>query len=1195
MEIAGTNFPEELLNALQDDQLVIFAGAGVSMGPPANLPSFGRLTDQISQRCNIPARDKEPEDQTLGRIADQNIPVQEIACEILNESQPSPTPLHKEIIRLHKNLGKARVVTTNFDQLFEKEAHQQQKSFAEIYRAPALPLGRNFTGLVHLHGCITRPQEIILTDQDFGRAYLTENEGWARRFLVDLFNSHPVLFIGYSHRDPVITYISRALPPNADNQRYALIGDHRPDDEVTHWENHKIKLVRFPQKHRDDYEGMSQAVGCLAEFLSGGPKARRDSIAEAAQQSPLQMSKQHSDIIKDALTDALKTSFFTQHANGREWVNWLDANLHLDNLFNDIDMSASELLLASWLVSKFLSQEPETILDLVARHHGRINPALWRQIAYNVDTPQPMGRKKLAQLASLLLQTMPQKAVGWRHDRQRVTGLLHHLATKCHQEGLLAWLPPIFEAMTGTIIEFQPVDPKWILSDEPLVRPKTPLPLATERYRLAATYEATLKPNLNSIAVDLLQAATARISDNHRLQSAWLTDQIFRPAIVEDITAIEMGRAAANSNSIEFLVGVARECLEWTAINRPEIAYEWANRNAHAQSPLLRRLAVYAIGTTADQNGDAKIQWLLSHTDIHDSVIPKEALQSAVKAYPHATPEQRKALLNEILRFQHPDHSSPNQEVLSARRHYIWMNRLQSADPQCELASRQLDQILKKHPEFETDAPPNGGTTFLRWSRIQSPWDAEQLLSKTPAEQLDQLLTYRPTSRIYERSELIDEVGIAARKSPDWGIELAVCLKAKKKWQSDLWRGLIESWAKSTFETEQLTTVLGLMSRKPLRENYPVAIAFALSQLARDGNLLDTLALTKKADALANKLWTETRAKDHLNIGGSNENLEHWFTEAINHEAGHIVLYWLAKSEHWLKCQSPPQRLPKGTRMLFEEVVKNSHTAGKLGQCILTSELPLLAYADAKWTKDWITPLFKPQHSNFQSNWSSFLCQGGVRTYPAAEAMREVIRETLQHLNENRGGITLAFRELFIRHYAQMLGLFAENDQDPWIKEFFKNSADADRETFTNKLLHTIMGLDQNIQKEWWRGWLKGYWNDRLLNIHGQLSDRETQAMRDMTIYLNAVFPEAVELAVQMKPISLGHGFLTYQHDNNELVSQYPAAMAELIIHAGQIREPGDNISWLNVKPTIDHLLESSIPEEVKENLEDLKAKHNIQ
>jgi NAD-dependent SIR2 family protein deacetylase len=43
--IDGPEIPENLLNALEDDELVFFCGAGVSM--QAGLPSFAQLVDKI--------------------------------------------------------------------------------------------------------------------------------------------------------------------------------------------------------------------------------------------------------------------------------------------------------------------------------------------------------------------------------------------------------------------------------------------------------------------------------------------------------------------------------------------------------------------------------------------------------------------------------------------------------------------------------------------------------------------------------------------------------------------------------------------------------------------------------------------------------------------------------------------------------------------------------------------------------------------------------------------------------------------------------------------------------------------------------------------------------------------------------------------------------------------------------------------
>ncbi len=50
MQIGPLDLPEEILTALEEKRLVIFAGAGVSIPPPANLPSFRGLVEGIEGR-----------------------------------------------------------------------------------------------------------------------------------------------------------------------------------------------------------------------------------------------------------------------------------------------------------------------------------------------------------------------------------------------------------------------------------------------------------------------------------------------------------------------------------------------------------------------------------------------------------------------------------------------------------------------------------------------------------------------------------------------------------------------------------------------------------------------------------------------------------------------------------------------------------------------------------------------------------------------------------------------------------------------------------------------------------------------------------------------------------------------------------------------------------------------------------------
>ena len=244
MKLSGIDFPKSLLDALSNNGLVVFAGAGVSMGKPANLPSFERLAKAISQGTGQAPRDGEPQDRFLGRLKHSGTNVHERAAEELQRTGPKPTKLHHDLLRLFSRPKSVRIVTTNFDSLFEQAAERIFDPNPEVFRAPALPLGSKFNGIVHVHGSIACPEEMILTDEDFGRAYLVESEGWARRFLVELFSSLNILFVGYSHDDTVMNYLARALPASEEAKRFALTDDDSP--EGYEWQILGIEPIIYP-------------------------------------------------------------------------------------------------------------------------------------------------------------------------------------------------------------------------------------------------------------------------------------------------------------------------------------------------------------------------------------------------------------------------------------------------------------------------------------------------------------------------------------------------------------------------------------------------------------------------------------------------------------------------------------------------------------------------------------------------------------------------------------------------------------------------------------------------------------------------------------------------------------------------------------------------------------------------------------
>ena len=247
MKISGVDFPIELLKALRDGELVVFAGAGVSVGPPACLPKFSGLAEEIARGTGEVKGEDEPEDRFLGRLQHKGVHVHERAAQVLfgnEENPPAPTELHFDILRLYSKPESLRIVTTNFDLLFEQAASDVFETIPTSYSAPILPLGGDFEGIIHVHGDINRPGNAILTDADFGRAYLTE--GWARRFLVALFSSFPVLFIGYSHRDVVMNYLARALTVS-ETKRYALVPSDQDEATIKKLGSYRHRANRIPK------------------------------------------------------------------------------------------------------------------------------------------------------------------------------------------------------------------------------------------------------------------------------------------------------------------------------------------------------------------------------------------------------------------------------------------------------------------------------------------------------------------------------------------------------------------------------------------------------------------------------------------------------------------------------------------------------------------------------------------------------------------------------------------------------------------------------------------------------------------------------------------------------------------------------------------------------------------------------------
>lgn len=112
--------PGALVDAAAAGELVVFAGAGVSKNPPAKYPDFEGLADELTEHAHQPRRDGEDIDAYLGRIEKAPRLVGEMARQYFLD-RPSPaTSVHEALVNLFPSQADTRIVTTNYDDLFEK-------------------------------------------------------------------------------------------------------------------------------------------------------------------------------------------------------------------------------------------------------------------------------------------------------------------------------------------------------------------------------------------------------------------------------------------------------------------------------------------------------------------------------------------------------------------------------------------------------------------------------------------------------------------------------------------------------------------------------------------------------------------------------------------------------------------------------------------------------------------------------------------------------------------------------------------------------------------------------------------------------------------------------------------------------------------------------------------------------------------
>ena len=415
MLIRGINFPDELVSASRDESLVVFAGAGVSMDPPSNYPDFEGLTKKVARGQPL-KRGQLDADRFLGKLEDRGVNVRRIVHETLTDPNSKPNPLHLDLLKMFPDLPSVRLITTNFDTHFTAAAEQLFAQGVSTSYAPALPPGRDFSGICYLHGCVNQdPTSLVLTDRDFGRAYVVD--GWAARFLQDIFRQFTVLFVGYSHSDPIVHHMARGLPSDICS-RFCLI----PEGTEENWRFLGITPISYRESSHGKHAMLMEAIAAWEDSVPKPTVGHEAKVKEILSGSPT-ADPQEDDYVYEVLRNPATVHFFTKSAFRVDWLQWVERKGLLKPLFGAGALDEGSYVIADWFAHKFVVDHPKESIFVVQRNKGPLHPYLWSRIARRLGSiKHPPGAEVLNKwLPVLLAYDHPHYSTEW----------LEHVLTGC--------------------------------------------------------------------------------------------------------------------------------------------------------------------------------------------------------------------------------------------------------------------------------------------------------------------------------------------------------------------------------------------------------------------------------------------------------------------------------------------------------------------------------------------------------------------------------------------------------------------------------------------------------------------------------------------------------------------------------------------------------------------------------------------
>lgn len=1010
----GPDVPLDLIEAQQDEQLVLFCGAGISKR--AGLPLFGELVSQVSGDLGAPGGEPPtldgdepvPDDRRMLDL-EQRFGRQALVDSVARRLRtPSGVELgtHEALLEIGRTPLGHRVVTTNFDSLFG-----DCLDGLEINVAPALPppVRARWSTLVHLHGQLRSPSSIdnlVLTSADFGLAYLVD--GWAARFVSELLRNFIVLFVGYSANDPVMRYILEAIESDRrKGKRFRSCFAFASRDEA--WKAPGIRTIEYDPS--GNHELLHSSLERWAHMCRLGITDRKHVVMSFSTRSPDSMPKEQQDFFVWALSDsdgacvsALRkrsqrlhprwiplladAGFLTKPRSGAPLLFPMGGDYSHASVSSVLEESAMLLAehlhqqpFAAWMVEAHADLHP-VLERSINNQLERIDPgtgvaAFWRQI---IDS-RAVTRRPQPSTSRFIKPTSPME---W---------------TRAMTEELIACLDVYlrFGPAWPNLETMQPI----VGNDEDAAVPNAPASwgvsdVASVECHLRAGGEATLviddvvrRDDFPSVAASIALPLWATLDKALRLlASVGLASdsrdgsEIMRPSIAPH--SQNSAREGDWIALVDFMRRVCDEIAQASPGTLRSLAAVWRE----TPFPLARRLLLYCSqthGIPALRESLAEV--LAEPRDyLWAPSVQVEFSRMLGKLWGAARRNERFRLLREVC-------SGPPREIFrpgieadqlrSTTDRYVWewltkMGRIGAG--LTKEALKKLASISMRHPEW---GMPDGERAHFTswhetWSGFRTDVTPDEFASMTVDEVVEALTSGSSDPILSEGRPHAWQQAIAGSR------ELAVGVLDKLALQTDLPRQALSCTLEGLLalkDRETTAHLLRLLSE--LSEDVKRDVVHDLTHLLREAQRAHPKDLRGEVLEAVASLLPVARATPFRSEGDP-------LTAAINHPLGSLcdtVIDALAALE-----PTYDSGLPDDVRVALGSILGGGAGVANPGEVVAGRRLYLLYYVDADWTRERLISRFSwrtPDVAGFM--WRAFL--GGASGSPAlwAELKEELL------------------------------------------------------------------------------------------------------------------------------------------------------------------------------------------------------------